>query len=583
MPRSLRGAAARPIGRTPKGKQVKLRPYQEVWVRRIFARKERRILCVGPTGCGKTVVALSVIRRHVRRGERVLFLAHRRELVRQAERMFGGKQSVSVIMAGHEEQPSQAIHVGSVQTLVRRNPEERADYDVIIIDEAHHAVSSTYRRIVAANPGAKIYGLTATPRRADGQALGDMFDVIVECPLNVEELIDVGRLMRPRTFTPEGDRDSLYALKVNGGDFDREGLGEFATRTRLLVGDVIKHWTEHAKGRPTVVYAVNVLHAEILAKRFQKVVKGKGKVRIVTGETPREERDEAIQGLEDGRVTVLVNVEVLTEGWDSKTAQVCVMARPTLSETLYLQMVGRIMRVNEEEAQPILLDHAGNALIHGYPEDVRQWSLDGEKVTIRLRAMPQPKICPRCKSSNKPGTRVCRNCGLEFWGEKDLPPEDEMRALKEMDWRWVREEAIRMKRENPKMSCKAIAEAVGVQDTTVLKWCKAAGLNTRNPNYSAEGTKQRVIQMKKENPSMSCREIAKAIGADRISVSNWLKAAGLNTSNPRCAPEETKQRAIQMRRENPSMSCKAITKASGVSFSTVHSWLKAAGLDTRAS
>lgn len=383
-----------------------LRDYQSRAVMQCLQKFDdgaRRIVLVSPTGSGKTVIAAAFVQALVRRGLRILFLAHRIELVNQAVRRLG--VPVSTITAGVKHVPLSQVYVASRDTLVRRVVPQ---VDFVIIDEAHHATASGYLKILAAVPNAKLLGLTATPCRLDDKGLGELFYHLIEAA-KVSKLVADGTLMRPVVLSHPSEPD-LGGVKKTGGDFNQEQLEERCNRSELR-GDVVKHWLQRARNQPTVVFAVSIAHSKDLAADFTAA--GVSVVRV-DGKMSAEERNAAIGAIDSGRARVIVNVGILTEGWDFPALAVCVLARPTESLSLLLQMWGRVMRTAPGKSEALVLDHAGNVLRHGLlPWNDVEWTLEKAPKRKTKGAVKSLKNCPKCYVVVASATRNC-SCGHQW-------------------------------------------------------------------------------------------------------------------------------------------------------------------------
>ena len=388
---------------------LKLRPYQERAIndaRRVLARGKRRVLLVCPTGGGKTVIAASIMAGAVAKTKRALFLAHRRELIDQCYGKllaFGVPESaLGTILAGDlRARPNANVQVASVQTLVGR---ARPPADLVFIDEAHHITAASYGKILADYPDARIVGLTATPCREDGRGLGDVFDEMVHVA-TFDELAAESFLVAPRVFTSPKEID-LTGIKTTAGDYNRAQL-EARMNQREIVGDVLTHWQQHAEGRTTVVFACGVDHSRQLRDAF---IAAGITAEHIDGTTPVHERDATLRRLASGATTVVCNMGVLTEGWDLPRCKCVVIARPTKSRSLYLQMAGRGLRP-WEGVSAVLLDHGRCAVKHGLPQEAQEWTLDGKQK--RNGSVPV-KTCGVCFAAVPSATLVCPECGFEF-------------------------------------------------------------------------------------------------------------------------------------------------------------------------
>jgi superfamily II DNA or RNA helicase len=250
-------------------------------VERAVETGRRHILAVAPTGSGKTVVAAEIIRDAVSGGKRVLVLAHTREIIRQTSiKLYGYDIEHGIIQAGLVANPERPVQVASIQTLwtramrLERMPLPSAD--LLIVDEAHHCPAETYRKIVAEYPNAVLLGLTATPCRGDGRGLGDIFDIIVECP-QVADLIAQGHLVRTRVYAPI-DPD-LRGVETRQGDYVESQLAGRMDRDNL-VGDIVTQWHKYGERRRTVCFAVNVAHSLHIRDEFLKSNEGRARRRV---------------------------------------------------------------------------------------------------------------------------------------------------------------------------------------------------------------------------------------------------------------------------------------------------------------
>lgn len=460
---------------------IPLRPYQREGVQAVRARihaGKRRIVFVLPTGGGKTVVASSIVESAREKGSRILFCAHRRELIKQTTtklfRMGIPHDQVGVIMAGTParagalfgaspldvmaqlrergtsdpqidcelwglfgaRRPQAPVQVASIDTA---RGKELGDFDLIIIDEAHRALAKGYRDLVAKYPRAVILGLTATPYRADGKGLGELFDDLVPIA-TPRQLVEMGFLVEPRIFTvPASALPDLSKVSVSGGDYNAEEL-ESAVDTSRLIGDLVDHWQRRAAGQRTVVFAASVKHSKNITERF---CAAGVRAEHLDGETPTPDRDAILARLERGETLVVSNCGVLCEGWDMPIVSCAVLARPTMSEGLYLQQAGRILRPHPGKPGALILDHAGCVVEHnGGPIEEREFSLLPPKKKRRKGVAEEEvrtKTCPRCFAIVPAAVRTCPEvlpdgtpCGHVFVAQSTDQVDEEAGELVEL-------------------------------------------------------------------------------------------------------------------------------------------------------
>lgn len=393
---------------------ITLRDYQQRLIESVraeFATGARRVLMVAPTGAGKTVMFSYITAGALTKGRHVVLLAHRQELIDQISatlRQF--RVAHGFIAAGYPIQPRCGAQVASVQTLIRRLDRVR-EPDLLIIDEAHHATArNTLGRIVAQWSAARVLGVTATPERLSGEGMDEVFQRMIVGP-SVADLIADGRLAPFRLFAPPTVDTSRLHLRA--GDYITAEAEALVDKPRVT-GDALEHYQRHAAGKRAIVYCVSVRHAQHVARDF--MLAGISAMSI-DGNMDRMQRRDAIERFKRGNIHVLTSCDLVSEGFDLPAIECGIFLRPTASLVLWLQQVGRCLRPWPGKQHAILLDHAGNALRHGLPDEPREWTLAGrERSTGRDadRAPQGVRVCPQCFSADRGGVPVCRQCGHVF-------------------------------------------------------------------------------------------------------------------------------------------------------------------------
>lgn len=396
---------------------VSLRPFQAQAVAEIrgaYMAGHRRVLFVLPTGGGKTYTFVYIAEQAAIRGNRVCILVHRQELVDQASRSLHAIGcNHGIIAAGYRQDLSQGVQVASVQTLARRIHQIPADFfQLLIVDEAHHAVAGTWAKVLAAMPRAHVLGVTATPERLDGRGLGDQFETLIEGP-DAAWLTANDFLVPARIFAPPG-------LDLSGiKRFDtRKGHDEAEARLRQgqAMGDAVTHYrrsiAEHHNGT-AIAFCVSVAHADAMSEAFR----AQGiSAAMLDGSMDRGERRRLINDLGAGVLKVLTSCDIVSEGTDIPSVTGAILLRPTDSLGLHLQQVGRVLRPCSGKTHAIINDHVGNSLRHGLPTDQRDWSLEGRtKRGKRAASDALPvKVCDQCFSTLQSTEPVCPVCGFIF-------------------------------------------------------------------------------------------------------------------------------------------------------------------------
>lgn len=295
-----------------------------------------------------------IARRTTENNNRVMFLIHRKEVLDQAVNTFRN-QGVNPDL----------LTAGMVQTLTRR-VDKLAVPNVILVDEAHHALAKSYQRILNKFPQAIVLLFTATPHRTGRQQLDQIADDII-VGQSIHELTDKGFLAPFRYFQPPNDFNRNLLKRSSTGDFTNESMQE-AMSTKIF-GHIVKQYKRIANGMQAVVYTYSIDSAHKIAAEFNEAGIT---ARSVNGKTPQDMRDRIVRMFRDQRIKILVNVNLFTEGVDLPNVDCVIMARPTASLALYLQFSMRCLNPRPGKTA-IIIDHANNFKTFGYPDDDRDW------------------------------------------------------------------------------------------------------------------------------------------------------------------------------------------------------------------
>jgi len=404
-----------------------LRPHQSEAIhalRQSLARGKRRPMLQLPTGAGKTITAATIIRMALDKGNRVIFTVPAISLVDQTVREFyaEGIRDIGVIQADHPMTDSLAkVQVACVQTLQRRRLPEAG---LVIVDEAHR--SFDFIRAWMRKPewaAVPFIGLSATPW---AKGLGRDYDDLIVAA-TTESLIGDGYLSPFRVFAPT--RPDLSGVRTVAGDYHEGDLSE-AMQSGTITADVVTTWLTLGENRPTLCFAVDRAHAASLRKGFEAAGVSCG---YVDAFTSPEEREAVRKAFEAGSIKVVCNVGVLTTGvdWDVRCI---VLARPTKSEMLYTQIIGRGLRTAEGKADCLILDHSDTTMRLGFVTDIHHHRLCDGKPKAKSdaeRKEPLPKECPECHYVRAPKVKVCPSCG--FVGSRKDGIEVEEGELEEMN------------------------------------------------------------------------------------------------------------------------------------------------------
>lgn len=408
-----------------------LRPYQhaaEQRARLALARGLRRVCLYLPTGGGKTLTATSIITKAVAKGRKVVFLANRKQLVKQTSEVLASYGIAHGILQAENTRSLDAqVIVASIATVqVRGLP---PDVGLIIIDECHGvAGSEKYRALLSKYNAVPVVGLSATPF-ASGMAKhyqdigGPLFQELV-VGATIGDLIADGYLVDCDIYAPsEPDLAKVRSSKGIDGliDYNQTDI-EKATDKPELIGDIITHWRKLANGKQTVVFATSIAHSKHVVEQFQAVGVA---AEHIDYHHDDDERAAILERFLRGETMVLSNVGLLAEGWDCPATEVMILARPTRSLIRFIQMVGRVLRPADGKERALLLDHSGSTERLGHPCDDLPLELDdgkpksaGKQKAERRESLPKP--CPACKFVRPAGVHECPKCGFKPERQSDV-------------------------------------------------------------------------------------------------------------------------------------------------------------------
>lgn len=476
---------------------VTLRPYQAGALDRLrgqFSLGLKRILLVAPTGAGKTTMAGEVISGAASKGNKCIFLAHRTELIEQCSgRLDEMGVPHGVIQSGSKRHnPEAIVQVASIQTLIRR---DHFDAKIIFVDEAHRSTSQTYIKLLERYNNPSVVGLTATPYRADGKGLGmvdrgrdqepfELYQSLVEVA-PVQELIDLGYLVMPTVYgAPEIDMSNV---RITAGDYNNKDAANVMDGT-VLRGDLLKNWAIKCGAATgaisdfdhdgklisttcnacTVVFAPSIRHSNMIVEQFKAA--GVSAAHI-DGKTEPEKRASILRDLRNRTLTVVSNFGILCEGWDLPHLEAIIGSRPTRSRNLAKQMIGRLMRPDDDKRFAFLFDHSDWTRTHGFVNEPETFSLLGREKRPRKGDGGAPvRECPDCMELCHISTPICNGCGYEF----------PRRELQYTDEELVELNAGNINNGRPRAHAIPLKE----RQDSFNKWCLRCQEEEYNPNWA---------------------------------------------------------------------------------------------------
>lgn len=383
-----------------------LRDYQQKAIddiRKQFALGNKRVLLHLATGGGKTHCFSYMLKSASEKGTKALMVVRGRDLVEQASaRLHHENVEHGVYMANHKlYAPEKNIQICSIDTLNSRKLRPEAEF--VVVDEAHLATSQSFKEFLAYYADKFILSVTATPY--GDSDMTHLADVVVS-PVDIKELIDAGYLVDARYFSSPNYID-LSDVKIKKGDYDEKQLSEKMSNIKFI-SDIVENYKNKGENRKALVFAVTIEHSKKIEREFNEA--GIKAIHLDANAT-RDERLDVIEKLRKGDIKVITNVGIFTTGVDIPCLDCIILARPTKSVNLYIQMLGRGTRPYEGKEYFLVLDHAQAVYEHGFitmPRKIILAKKKKEKGAIPIRQ------CPECYAIMAAATRVCINCEHEF-------------------------------------------------------------------------------------------------------------------------------------------------------------------------
>jgi len=380
-----------------------LRPYQDKLIEnsRVAMRSYRRILIQLATGGGKTVIFTQIVQLCFEKSKKIniWIMVPRNELLRQCSQHLKKRNLPhATIAAGSHESRAFRVHIVSKDTLIRRYDKIRRWPDVLIIDEAHLFIERQLEIINHMPPKTRVIGFSATPERLDGRGLNIVYNIPIFGPPMVE-LVNQGFLCGLKYFCPpiEGLRD----VHRVGTEYKADDLDKFLKK-RKIYGRAIDHYRKYADKKSCLIFCRSIKAAEETAELFRNAGYN---FECIDGTMTYRKREMILNGLKDGRLHGLTSVDLVTYGLDVPRVECIIMLRPTLSRTLFFQMIGRGLRPYFDKPFCVILDHVGNLQEHGHPFQPYDWKFSGVEKRKRKK-----------NEENPDGAQLCTKCWMHYTG-----------------------------------------------------------------------------------------------------------------------------------------------------------------------
>ena len=365
-------------------------------------------------GAGKTAIASYLAKCMAKKNKHMLFLTHLQEIAQQTRKTL---QKFDVDM--------NFADVGMVITVSHNL--EKYDPDVIICDECNFALGATWRKVLSAYPKAYIIGLSASPVRLSGEAMGDIFDDIIDF-ISADELIEQGYLSEYDLYAPKLNYD-ISRAEMRGNDFKETSLEEILN-DRKLYGDILRYFNEYAADKKTICYCTTIKHSQDIAEMFRSAGY---KAEHIDGTFSEKRRAEIIERFRTGETQILTNCNLISFGFDVPDCDCVVGLRPTASLCLYIQQYSRALRKNGDR-KAVILDFAANVFRFGMPTEKREWKLSGRVKCKNLRAEPEilARQCGNCFRVYSGTGQICPFCGANNGRTREQIKADERAELEKI-------------------------------------------------------------------------------------------------------------------------------------------------------
>ena len=406
---------------------IQLYPYQEQLVanlRQSFINGNKRVVLTAPTGAGKTVMFSYMIAQHIKKGGKVLVLTDRKKLLHQATSSFHhfGIEPQH-ITADTKEITNTNCTVAMVETLYRRREAYKAFIEsctMIVIDEAHKTCFEKLFEYF--NPNTFVIGATATPFRTGQQSSMDVYYQDIIQDIDTIDLLKIGKLSKCRTFGIDVPLDNV---KKTAGDFNGKSLGQMYDENRIYDG-VAENYIKHSNNTKAICFASSIQSAERL---YHELMQKGLQCYLIHSNKPDKVNDGILEYFGEckpNETNILINVGILTAGYDCPDIQTVILYRATTSLPLFLQMVGRGSRITTNKESFILLDFGNNIKRHNFWESPRIWDLKKKR---KAKGVGPIKECPMCESFLPASAKECGYCGHEF---KETPEEKKSKKIAEL-------------------------------------------------------------------------------------------------------------------------------------------------------